>query len=197
MPTVAIIPVKSFRLGKQRLGAHLTESRRAALGRALTDRVAAAAATAGLLPLIVTADPEVAEWALLNGLPSIDEPGEGLDGAATAGVEWAAASASNWLVVHSDLPFLTTNDIGQVAVALSSGRQPISPSSDGGTSVIGGAGPMRFRFGVASFHRHLALLESPQVISRPGLALDIDSIEDLEAAAGDPRGHWLRDLVTA
>ncbi|HWB87920.1 MAG TPA: 2-phospho-L-lactate guanylyltransferase [Acidimicrobiia bacterium] len=182
MPTVFVIPVRSFRLGKQRLAASLDEAERARLGEDLADHVATTVATAGELPLIVTADPDVARWAALAGFPSVPEPGAGLDAAAGTGVEWAGQSSSDWVVIHADLPLLGAADVLSLIEVLSAGRQPISPSTNGGTSAIGGRGGFAFSFGVASFHRHLARLDRPEVVVRVGLALDVDSPDDLAAA---------------
>lgn len=182
MPTVFVIPVRSFRLGKQRLAGTLDESTRARLGEDLTRRVAETVAGAGHLPLIITADAGVAEWATLSGFPSAPDHGVGLDAAAALGVDWAVAAGGDWVVIHADLPLIGEGDIHRLAGVLSAGRQPISPSSDGGTSALGGSGQFRFSFGVGSFHRHLGRLDRPEIVMRVGLALDIDSPEDLAAA---------------
>lgn len=194
MPTVAIIPVKSFALGKQRLSGALDPARRARLARGLAERVATVAVGAGLMPLVVTGDPHVAEWATRAGFPSVGDPGEGLDVAAGTGVDWAGASGSNWIVLHADLPLIDVSDVTALTGPL--GRGPvIAPSSDGGTTALGSTGPSAFAFGQSSFHRHLKMLPNPQVVARPGLLLDIDSPTDLKAAGTHPRGRWIRELI--
>lgn len=195
MPVVVIIPVKSFVLGKQRLAGALQPEIRARLGRALAGHVATTAASVGLLPIVVTADAEVAEWSTRTGFPSIPDPGSGLNGAAAAGVRWATTSESAWIVVHSDLPLLDEADISTLGTALHEGRGVLAPSADGGTSAIGATGIASFCFGVSSFHQHLATLRDPVVVARPGLLLDIDSPADLRAAMATPRGAWLRDVI--
>lgn len=196
MPTVAIIPVKSFALGKQRLAGALSPGTRAELGRALADHVATVCASSGLMPLVVTADIEVAEWASRAGFPSLPDPGSGLDDAASAGVGWAASSGSSWVVLHSDLPLVDTSDVARLEEAVSAGRGVLAPSADGGTSAIGGGDSIRFSFGVSSFHQHLVALRDPVIIARPGLLLDIDSPGDLKAAMTTPRGRWLGEVIT-
>jgi 2-phospho-L-lactate guanylyltransferase len=195
VPTVVVIPVRSFRLGKTRLAEKVEDAERIALGRALAFRVAEAAENVGLLPLVVTADPEVAAWATSAGFPSLPEPGEGLNLAVAAGVEWAASSRSSWIVLHADLPLVEAADILRLAECLDSGLNPIAPSSDGGTSAIGGWGAFAFSFGIGSFHRHLARLATPRVVTSPGLLLDLDSPADLAAALAHPRGRWLREVL--
>lgn len=195
MPTVVIIPVKSFALGKQRLAGALDPASRARLGHGLADHVATTAVSAGLLPVVVTADPEVAEWSVLSGFPSIPDPGAGLNAAASVGVEWAMESKSRWLVVHSDLPLVAQSDLLTLDGVIGRGENVLAPSADGGTSAIGSGAPIPFSFGVSSFHEHLTTLGDPVVVSTPGLLLDIDSPADLDAAMTTPRGTWLRAVV--
>ena len=133
VPTVVIIPVKSFRLGKQRLASALDDAQRSRLGRALATHVAETVEEAGLLAMFVTGDPEVAAWATSSGFPSLPDPGQGLNAAAAAGVEWADRSRSTWIVLHSDLPLLQAEDLGALA---NTRTDVIAPSSDGGTSAI-------------------------------------------------------------
>ena len=195
MPVVGIIPVRSFHLGKQRLATTLEPARREELGRALTGHVAGIVEEVGLVPLIVTADPLVAHWAVTAGFGTVPDPGEGLDAACAAGVTWAGLSGSAWLVIHSDLPLLLPTDLEVVVSAVDSGREVIAPSSDGGTSVLSARAPIEFAYGSASFHRHLTRLTEPMVVIRPGLLQDIDSPQDLTAARSHPDGAWLPTLM--
>jgi len=194
VPTVAILPVKSFRLGKGRMADDLSAEARSALGRALAERTAGLAVEAGLIPVLVAGDAEVAGWALLQGFPSIPDPGGGLDAAAAAGAEWAGEAASDWIVVHADLPLLTRGELEELDEALASRKGVLAPSSDGGTSALGAPGPMAFSYGPGSFHRHLARCPEAAIVARPGLLHDIDTIGDLESARSHPRGAWLVHL---
>lgn len=182
VPAVVIIPVKSFRLGKQRLAAAVSSEERGRLGQALAGHVAETVESAELIPLVVTADVEVASWATWSGFPTLPDPDEGLDAAATVGVSWAEHSGSAWIVLHSDLPLLSADDVAIVAQIVEGGGAVIAPSADGGTSAIGWRGPFDFAFGAGSFHRHLARLPTPTVVARTGLLLDVDSPHDLAAA---------------
>lgn len=192
MPTVAIIPVKSFHLGNQRLAGVLTERQRINLGRALARHVARTAEDAGLMSLFVSDAADVAEWAAKLGFPTTPDPSQGLDGAARAGVEWAAASGSRWMVIHSDLPLLSVKDL--VCVSGAKG-DVIAPSADGGTTLIGSSSTVEFSFGPGSFHRHLGRLHEPEVIVRTGLLHDVDSPRDLKSVLAHSRGEWLREVV--
>lgn len=170
---------------------------RARLGKALAQKVASTVIDAGQMPLIVTAAPDVAEWATKSGFPSLPDPGDGLDMAAQTGVDWALHSGSSWLVLHSDLPLIETSDIEALARPLAAGRDVIAPSADGGTSAIGSRDRVDFAFGVASFHRHLNSLIDPEVVARRGLLLDVDSPGDLAAASTSDRGRWLEEALTS
>lgn len=184
MPTIAVIPVKSFATGNQRLAPKLGETERASLGRSYAAHVAETAESAGLLPLIVTADTDVAAWATSLGFPSIPDPGEGLDAAAAAGVVWSLQTRSRWIIVHSDLPLLEPADLEALIAAPG---DAIAPSADGGTSAISAAGPMEFTYGPGSFHRHLARLENPRIVTRLGFLHDVDSPADLESVQSHQR----------
>lgn len=195
MPVVAIIPVKSLRSAKGRLADVLDTERRRRLSVALAGHVAAAAESAGTLPLIVTSDPEVTEWATKTGFPTLPDPGVGLDAAARSGVEWASLARSDWLVLHSDLPLLTAADVRAVAEPLIAGTPTLAPSTDGGTSAIGSDQEFEFAYGASSFHRHLARLPDAKVVVRPGLALDLDSPADLGTAMASSAGRWLSSAI--
>jgi 2-phospho-L-lactate guanylyltransferase len=192
---VVVIPVKSFNLAKRRLAGGLDAPTRARLGMALAQRVASTVIEAGQLPLIVTADRDVAEWSTRSGFPSLPDPGDGLDVAAQTGVEWAMQSGSFWLVLHSDLPLVAATDIDALTRTLEANRDVIAPSADGGTSAIGSRDRFAFAFGVSSFHHHLRALNDPQVIARTGLLLDLDSPVDLSAATRTTRGKWLLEVL--
>lgn len=195
VPGVVVIPVKSFSLAKGRLAGDLDPRSRARLGMALAQHVAATVVEAGQIPLIVTADPEVAVWATRSGYPSLPDPDDGLDAAADTGVDWALQSGSYWLVLHSDLPLLDVSDVDALSRHLAARRDVIAPSADGGTSAIGSSERVEFGFGVASFHHHLRMLSDPHVVARRGLLLDVDSPHDLSAASNTKRGKWLLDIL--
>ena len=192
MPTVVVIPVKSFREGNERLANTLSPEARVELGRALAAHVAEAAEECGLVPLIVTADREVAEWAALAGFPSLPDPATGLNDAAFAGAEWATESGSRWIVMHSDLPLMRVDDVAAIA---SLEADVIAPSADGGTSAVASNALIPFRYGAGSFHRHLAMLHYPAVVARIGLLHDLDSPRDLRSAAAHPLGAWISDYI--
>lgn len=194
MPTVAVLPVKSFRLGKGRMAADLTPENRSTLGRALAERTADLSDSVGLIPLLVAGDEEVAEWALRIGFPAIPDPGGGLDHAAGAGVAWATESDSSWLVLHCDLPLLVAAELTETLAVVTRGDRVVAPSADGGTSAMGGHGEAVFSYGPGSFNAHLGRFPDAVVMARLGFLHDVDSISDLESARRHRRGAWLTAL---
>ena len=193
--TLVALPIRSFRHAYRRLAGALDPVGRAALARALASHTAGAVDGAGSTPLIVSSAPEVRDWAATKSYEAIpDPPGGGLDGAAHTTVRYA--DDRPWLILHSDLPCLTPGEVGSALEVLRSGRHVVAPSYDGGTSALGGHGPFRFSYGVASFHRHLNSGPPPAVISSLGFQLDIDSPADLSVAMRHPRGAWIANTAT-
>lgn len=193
MPTVAIVPVKSFELGNLRLSETLAAEQRIMLGRNFAQHIVHVVEESGMLPLIVAGDAAVTEWALRSGVPSLEDPGTGLDDAAGEGTKWAAHSSSPWLVLHSDLPLLTTADLELLEGGMRDSGWVIAPSADGGTSALGGEGSFSFSYGPGSFTRHLARAPGSRIVTRLGLLHDVDSPGDLASVMAHPRGQWLRD----
>jgi 2-phospho-L-lactate/phosphoenolpyruvate guanylyltransferase len=195
VPTVAVLPVNSFRRGKRRLAEALPDDTRAHLGRKFAERTADLTIEAGMVPILVAGDAEVATWAFDLGFPTIPDPGDGLNAAAEAGVLWATESASAWLVIHTDLPLLTRGDVEGLLMAMERNGRVIAPSADGGTSALGGNGAGRFSYGPGSFHHHLGRYPDSEIVARTGLLLDIDTIADLDAARLHSRGMWLGEIA--
>jgi 2-phospho-L-lactate guanylyltransferase len=195
-PLVAI-PIRSFDGAKTRLAGALSDTGRAALGRALAARTAWIARDAGADTLIVAGRADVAEWSERAGFPSILQPADavGLDGAATIGIETAVAHRRRGFVLHADLPWI---DAGVLRRVYACDGPVIAPSHDGGTSLIGGIdASFPFAYGTASFHRHLAAMQHATIVVDVSLALDLDRSADLVRAQRSPSGRWMhRWLVT-
>lgn len=195
MPVVAVLPVKAFHLGKERLAESLSAGARVALAQAFAIQTADTSAAAGLIPLIVAGDGDVAEWALIRGIPTVADPGVDLNAAAAVGVEWARAADCSWIVLHCDLPLLQVSDLTVLVRAIEEPGTVLAPSADGGTSAVGGKEPARFAYGPGSFHRHLARMPGAAVVARPGLLHDVDSTSDLDSARSHPLGGWLDSVI--
>ncbi len=187
------IPIKPFSIAKARLATILSARQRAVLGMAIAAHTARAVAASGATPAIATGSDDVRTWAGRHGWRVIDEiPGRGLDGAAAATV--AAAGGRSWAVVHADLPVVVPEDFA-AAWDRFTGDGVIAPSHDGGTALLAGTGPFRFAYGPASFHRHLREMPAAAVVATPGLALDLDTAQDLLLATQLPAGEWLRGIL--
>jgi 2-phospho-L-lactate guanylyltransferase len=177
--TFVVIPIRTFR-GMSRLEPVLDLEERSALMTRLATHTVATCRSAGTEVAVVTGAPEVDAWSRGLGIAVIPEPETGgLDAAARAGVD--AAAGRRWMVLHADLPLLEPGDISAMIGAARSGPA-LAPSHDGGTSAVAGsAGRFPFRYGPGSFRRHLAAVGGrAAVVSRPGLAADIDRAVDLD-----------------
>ncbi len=189
MSVIAGVPVKGFDLSKSRLD--LDSATRAELARRLATHTVNTLRDAGLVVVVATGHPSVEEWAARLGVETLDDQGS-LDRAARRIVD--RAGEQPWMVCHADLPLLHPTDLAPVIAALDTGRPVISPSTDGGTTLLGHQGAdIEFAYGPASFHRHLPQLLDPLIVIGPGFGLDLDSADDLAAASAHPRGRWLTE----
>jgi 2-phospho-L-lactate guanylyltransferase len=185
---IVAIPVKPFDAAKKRLSGILTSDE-------LARRTANAAIAAGAVPLILSADEAVSEWAAEHRYDVLLDEGSSLDEASHAATLFA--NNEPWVICHADLPLLRSEDLALAVGSMRDGSWILAPSSDGGTSLIGGVGQFEFAFGSGSFHRHLALLagRSVGVMTTLGTLLDLDTPDDFAAAAAHPRGAWLNSVA--
>ena len=203
---VPLVPVKALAAAKSRLGPWLDPLERRLLAIAMfEDVVAALRAVPGLeAPVVVSPDREVWRRAEAIGCRVVEEPPAGGSGGLNAALALAAAGlagAGGLLVVAADLPLASAAGFGRVLVAAEAAPVVVVPSHDGdGTNVLAWREPGSFapRFGPDSAARHLSVPGAVRVDDR-GLALDVDTVEDLRAVAGlvDPdgvTGRRLRDL---
>ena len=188
----AIVPVKPLGQAKSRLAEVLVPEQRATL---VQDLLARTIATLRRVPavsqiVVVTGDAGVETWSLEAGLRVVPERGEpNLNRALEAATEMASAQgAQAVLIVHADLPRVTSEELQAMAGVLDdSPLVVVAPDRHGrGTNALLCAPPglIEYRFGEGSFALHCA---QAQVVgarlvvhSAPGLALDIDYPEDLD-----------------
>lgn len=189
-PPLVGVPIKPFGVAKARLAGDLDARARSRLGRAIAAHTLRTVAASGAAPAVITGDAGVARWARRRGWMVVPELPEGeLDGAARALV--SAAGGERWAVLHADLPLLAERDLADSWRALGRGTV-IAPAHDGGTSLVAGTGSFAFSYGPGSFHRHLRSAPHAIVVVRTGLALDLDTVDDLRVALALPAGAWLR-----
>ncbi len=189
---IAAVPLKQFDLAKARMAVGFDATQREKLGRAVAAHTLDVVAGALGAVWVVTSDAAVADWAGERGARIILERRTGLNAAASRVIE--LAGAGRWMILHSDLPLLTSEDVSSAWNGIPRDGFLLAPSRDGGTSVVAGEAPApSLAYGPGSFHRHLAGVRRypVQVITRTGFLLDVDAPSDYAAAARHPRGSWL------
>jgi len=181
MRSAVVVPVKSFRLAKARLAPVLDDDARAALARAMADRVVSAA---GSIPVLVACDDEeVAAWARSRGAEVAWTPDTDLNGSVTEAVEILTnRGVTRVTVAHSDLP--RARDLSLVVGTR--GIVAVPDRRDDGTNVLTVPSHIGFPFsyGPGSFARHRELANKMGVefivVRPPELTWDVDDPEDLE-----------------
>lgn len=186
-----VIPVKVLAQAKSRL-ATLGDERRAELALAMAaDTVTAVLAADQAARVIVVTDDQVARDALasLGAKVVHDEPADGLNAALRHG---AAVAAANWpfdgvAALSADLPALRTGDISRALQAATAWPNAFVADAPGdGTTLYTKAPRAEFApaYGLASRARHAAAgAKELDLDSIPGLRRDVDTLEDLRAAA--------------
>jgi 2-phospho-L-lactate guanylyltransferase len=193
-----VMPVKDLGGAKQRLAGALSAKERHELCSAmLEDVLCALVASAGLAGiLLVTRDPDARRLAGRYGarvLIEADNRGHTAASSLGAGT-LAKEGVAGMLQLPADIPLVTPEDIG--ALLHVHGEAPavtLAPSRDRrGSNAVACSPPdlLPLRFGDDSFLPHLrraqALGIEPQIVERPGLALDLDTPADLAAFLAAP-----------
>ncbi len=184
----AIIPVKPFALGKSRLAAVLDDQARAALSRHLFDHVfgTAIAVLGAERVAVVTSDAGLSATVESRGACGVVDPGE-LNAALGRACQFAMErGAPAIMVLPSDLPFLSADDIAALASALAPAPSvviaPDAAEQATNALVLSPPDPDFFRFGPSSFAAHVAAARAGnatiEIVRRPGLAFDLDTPED-------------------
>jgi 2-phospho-L-lactate/phosphoenolpyruvate guanylyltransferase len=188
----AAVPVKEFAGAKQRLASLLTPEQRQALAAAMLEDVLIALVGAPLAGIMVnTLDPIAAELARRYGARVVtDGARDGHSGAVAAMARILGGEGrAGMLTVPGDIPRVTS---GEIAAVIEARRPPpsvtIVPAHDGrGSNAVLCLPPtvMQLRFGDDSFVPHLAAARAlgiePTIVKLPGVGLDIDQPQDLEA----------------
>lgn len=187
------VPVKDLANVKQRLLPALGGTERAALARAMLRDVLAAAAGADLdVVWVVTHDAEVMALARAHGAAVLAEGENAGHTAAVARAQARAAElgARGFLTVPGDVPCVTAAEIRALAEAAAGPGPAVAlvPSRSGlGTNGVALRPPraMPLTFGEPSFENHVLAARArglaPRTLSLPGLALDVDDVDDLRA----------------
>lgn len=173
----AIVPFKAAGQRKTRLASALSQPERDQLAQALFDHVIG----------VLEACPAVGRISVLSeerparvDLDWLADRAQGLNG------ELQALEIDGpRLIIHADLPLVTPDDVAAL-LAAARGGGAIAPDRHGsGVNALAlDTGVSRqFQFGPDSFARHQRQLGGPlAVVARQGLALDIDTPNDLAEA---------------
>ncbi len=192
MPTMAILPIKSFSEAKQRLSDELTPGPRRALAEAMFSDVLIALRRASSIAeiLVVSGDHGAQRIAGGHGAIVLEDDTIGHSKAALLGIAQAVESgAERVLLVPGDCPLLDPKQIDEL-VALPAGQRSalIVPDRHGtGTNALLLTPPdaLEPSFGPDSCARHVANAQAegctPEVVEVPSLALDVDTPDDLAA----------------
>ena len=183
----AVIPSKSFIVGKSRLG--LGKERRLAVNRAFLTHVVT---TVGeVLPpnrvIVVSRGEDALDHARSLGAQALPESGMcSLNAALGSASRWAAEQgAARILTLFSDLPYLEADDVADLCESIGEGVVTLAPDErDSGTNAtLMEPAAIPYQHGTASFSRHLAAARRSgkliRILRRTGLARDIDTPTDL------------------
>jgi 2-phospho-L-lactate guanylyltransferase len=186
-----IVPVKDTRQSKQRLMASLDAHQRRMLALAMLEDVLSA-----VVPVhdrapcaVVTVDPDAAAMAERYGMRVLtDGARDGHTGSVMAAARrLASEGAGGFLTVPGDIPNIATAEIEALLDAHGSAPAfTITPSHDELGSNAVACSPVDavpLRFGSDSYFPHLAAARragiEPTVLRLPGIAMDIDTPDDL------------------
>ena len=183
-----IVPHRGLAAAKTRLAPVLGDEEREALARRLLEQVLRVAHLVCGDVVVITPSEALAAVVAAAEARLVVQLGLGLNaGLEQARNEAIADGVATLLVLHGDLPNLTTDDVVALIDALPATRGvAIAPDRAGsGTNGLALRPPdaIGFRFGVGSFAAHRQEAERAGIalaeVHRPGLAFDLDTPADL------------------
>ncbi|MFN8051960.1 MAG: 2-phospho-L-lactate guanylyltransferase [Acidimicrobiales bacterium] len=193
---LVVVPLRSFDGPKTRLSEVLSPEERVDLTRRLADGVMASLASH--VTAVVTNDADVREWAAQWGAEVVEPATPGLDAAASAGRDHAAAGGyAQVAVVHADLAAP-----GDLSATLTHCGAPdrvdvvagVPDHRNDGTNVlvVPTSAAFRFHYGPGSFDRHATeaarLGLAFEAVLGTSLGHDVDTAEDLAWYVRSARG---------
>lgn len=182
----SLTAVKSRDLAKSRLAGQLPQERRRVLIDGMLGHVLDTLRATPGVDHVAVVSPEYDQFPQIVGF---DDEGGGLNGALTQAARQAAArGATRLVIVHGDLPRVRPEEITALIEASKASGLAIAPDHRGtGTNALCVPLPLpvELGFGAESFARHLAEAAArgltPAIVRLPGLAFDLDEIEDLRS----------------
>ena len=192
MTTLAILPIKTFDEAKQRLGSELTAGPRRALAEAMFSDVLVALRRSKAVDeiVVVSSDNAAQQIAGGHGASVIEDAGAGHSEAASLAITQAIEDGlERVLLVPGDCPLISPDELDHlIAHPVARRSAVIVPDRHGtGTNalLITPPGSLTPSFGPDSCARHVELARAQgteaEIFGVPGLALDIDTPEDLNA----------------
>jgi 2-phospho-L-lactate/phosphoenolpyruvate guanylyltransferase len=184
-----LLPVKRLDRAKGRLSPGMDAGERAGLARALfEDALDLCSSTSWLNWWVVSDDQGVVATAAERGLATIVDRGTGLNEALSSAIEEIAREARSVTIIPCDVPLAREEDLRDLIDTGATSDVVVVPSDeDGGTNGLFLTPPdlLLPRFGTASLKAHVdAAAERGlrcSILALPRLALDIDTIEDVDA----------------
>jgi len=185
----AIVPVKVPNGSKTRLSRRLNVNQRANLTITMLINVLTALKRSSSVNsvTVVCADREVQP--IVEGCDAAflwEGRRRGLNPALDFAMQEVPADSSV-LIIHADLPLVTSFDVDSLVRRAGNCSLALAPSKDGmGTNAILMQSPnmIRLGFGNGSFHRHYALAKKMKLVLRVvrihGVAFDVDDEQDLD-----------------
>jgi FO synthase len=173
--------------GKSRLAAALAPAKRGVLIESMLQHVLDTLRATAAVDRVAVVSRE--HEGLPHDILQLEDAGGGLNQALTRAAGMAAGGgATRVLIVHADLPRLRSEEVAALIEGARTCGIAIAPDHRGtGTNALCAPLPLpiELEFGPGSFARHLrqatTLGLTPAVIRLPGLAFDLDEVEDLQA----------------
>jgi len=183
-----LIPVKNLSRAKQRLSRILSlEERRVLVVSMLEDILEEASSSMLYQTIVLGSDLEVQIVAERFNALFLDDPGGTVNDSLEYALGWCSEKgAEAALIVPSDVPLITREDLNMIVQLSEEFSVVLSPSKDGGTNALMLKPPKVIKtcFGSGSFIMHIEAASkkgvSFRVYQSPRLSLDIDTIQDLK-----------------
>lgn len=189
--TLVVLLARAPRGAKSRLSDVLDDDARTRLALAMVEDTVACACGAGVGRVVVATESAIVSGvAARHGAETLAVPARGTREAAAAALASAAAERSRCAVVlPADLPTLGPDDVRALCAAAETAAVVVAPDRHRrGTNALALTPPLAIAplFGAGSFsaHRRAACRAGLRfrTVVRPGLALDVDTPDDLRAA---------------
>jgi 2-phospho-L-lactate/phosphoenolpyruvate guanylyltransferase len=191
MKVFAVVPVKKLSDSKKRLSAVLSPQERRLLVLAMLEDVLEALKSAKIdETLVVSDDLEMSQFAKKHGASYLSPADSALNASLEESSDWCIQhGAGAVLVLPADIPLVTAKDVDALAqLGLQRSSVVVSPSWNGGTNALFQNPPKLIPacFGATSFQKHVQEANcrslEVRIYGSGGLALDVDSVEDLKKA---------------